>query len=309
MRIPESRAQWFLFKVSRRSIRKYLKHDDMPSYAAALAYRALFALFPFLTLLVVLLAFLGSVSFFDWLIEQAYAALQEQYARLGEWLIEQIQYESQGELLVITIGIALWSVSSSVRTLTKALNAVHEVEESRPSWKRYALSFFYALGLAIMVILASALLLIGPRAVEWIAGLVGLDEVFISLWTWLRLPVALVLIMLSVSIVYWALPNVSHPYRLITPGAALAVIAWVIASLGFSFYLANFSNYSVVYGSLGAAFALLLYFYISAAVLLMGAELNAAIHYYASDRNTQEEEERRSGHETPDAETRSNPDV
>ena len=314
MKIPESRGLRLLFEVSRRSIRKYLKHDDMPSYAAALAYRALFALFPFFTVLVALLAFIGNVGFFDWLIEQAYAALQEQYARLGEWLIEQIQYESNSELLVITIGIALWSVSSSVRTLTKALNAVHEVEESRPGWKRYPLSFFYALCLAIMVILAAALLLIGPQALEWVAGLVGLDEVFVSLWTRLRLPVALVLIMLSVSIIYWALPNVNHPYRLITPGAALAVFVWVIASLSFSFYLANFSNYSVIYGSLGVAFALLLYFYISAAVLLMGAELNAAI-YYASDRNTQEEEEeeeeeeRRTGHETPDAETRSRPDV
>jgi membrane protein len=308
MRVPESRGLWLLFEVSRASIRKYLKHDDMPSYAAALAYRALFALFPFSALLVALLGILEVVDFFDWLIDQAYSALQEQYARLGEQVIEEIQYESQGELLLITIGIALWSVSSGVRTLTKALNAVHEVEESRPGWKRYALSFFYALGLAIMVILAAALLLIGPQAVEWVVGLVGLDEVFISLWTWLRLPVALVLIMLSVSIVYWALPNVNHPYRLITPGAALAVIAWVIASLGFSFYLANFANYSVIYGSLGAAFALLLYFYISAAVLLMGAELNAAIYYYASSRTTQEEE-RRTGHDTPDAETRSRPDV
>jgi membrane protein len=291
MRIPESRGLWLLFEVSRRSIKKYLKHDDMPSYAAALAYRALFALFPFLTVLVVLLAFIGNVGFFDWLIEQAYAALQEQYARLGEWVIEQMQYKSQSELLVFTIGIALWSVSSSVRTLTKALNAVHEVEESRPGWKRYALSYFYALGLAIMVLLAAALLLIGPQAVEWIVGLVGLDKVFISLWTWLRLPIALVLIMLSVSIVYWALPNVSHPYRLITPGAALAVIVWVIASLGFSFYLANFTNYSVVYGSLGAAFALLLYFYISAAVLLFGAEVNVAIQYYISGNYATEREE------------------
>ena len=308
MKTLESRNLRLLFEVSRHSIRKYLKYDDMPSYAAALAYRALFALFPFFTLLVVLLAFLGGVGFFDWLIDQAYAALQEQYARLGEWVIEQMQYDSQSELLVITIGIALWSVSSGVRTLTKALNAVHEVNETRPGWKRWALSFFYALGLAIMVILAAGLLLIGPQAVEWVVGLVGLDEVFISLWTWLRLPVALVLIMLSVSIIYWALPNVNHPYRIITPGAALAVIAWVLASLGFSFYLANFANYSVIYGSIGVAFALLLYFYISAAVLLMGAELNAAIYYYASDRNTQEEE-RRTGHETPDAGARSSRDV
>jgi membrane protein len=74
-------------------------------------------------------------------------------------------------------------------------------------------------------------------------------------------------------------PNVNYSYRLVTPGAALAVIVWVLASLGFSFYLSNFANYSVVYGSLGVAFALLLYFYISAAVLLFGAEVNAAMHF------------------------------
>ena len=305
MRIPKSRGLWLLFEVSKRSIRKFLKYDDMPSYAAALAYRALFAFFPFFALLVALLGILEVVGFFDWLIDQAYATLQEQYARLGERVIEEIQYQAQGGLLLIGIGTAVWTVSSGVRTLTKALNAVHEVEETRPGWKRYGLSFFYALGLAIMVILAMALLLIGP---EVVVGLVGLDEVFISLWTWLRLPLALILTMLSVSIVYWAIPNVNHPYRLITPGAALAVIAWVVASLGFSFYLANFANYSVIYGSLGAAFALLLYFYISAAVLLMGAEVNAAIYYYASNRNIQEEE-RRTGHEASDAETRSRKDV
>jgi membrane protein len=308
MRIPKSRGLWLLFEVSKRSIRKFLKYDDMPSYAAALAYRALFAFFPFFALLVALLGILEVVGFFDWLIDQAYATLQEQYARLGEQVIEEIQYQAQGGLLLIGIGTAVWTVSSGVRTLTKALNAVHEVEETRPGWKRYGLSFFYALGLAIMVILAMGLLLIGPEVVEWVVGLVGLDEVFISLWTWLRLPLALILTMLSVSIVYWAIPNVNHPYRLITPGAALAVIAWVVASLGFSFYLANFANYSVIYGSLGAAFALLLYFYISAAVLLMGAEVNAAIYYYASNRNIQEEE-RRTGHEASDAETRSRKDV
>ena len=85
-------------------------------------------------------------------------------------------------------------------------------------------------------------------------------------------------------------------------------IVWVLASLGFSFYLANFSNYSVIYGSIGAAFALLLYFYISAAVLLFGAEVNAAIHHYASDGDIQEEE-RKTGYGTPDAEGRSREDV
>ena len=305
MRLPESRGLRLLIEVSRHSISKYLKHDDMPSYAAALAYRALFALFPFLALLVLLLTFLGAFGFFDWLIEQAYAALPEQYASLWENVIERVQNQTQGELLLVTIVVALWSVSSGVRTLTKALNAVHDVEETRPGWQRYVFSFFYALGLAIMVILAMGLMLIGPSAVEWIAGLVGLDDVFVSLWTRLRLPVALVLMMLSVSIVYWALPNVNHPYRLITAGAALSVIVWILASVGFSFYLANVASYSVVYGSLGVAFALLLYFYISAAVLLMGAEVNVAIQYYTSGKNARNDAG--TGREVPDAEGRDGP--
>jgi membrane protein len=88
---------------------------------------------------------------------------------------------------------------------------------------------------------------------------------------------------------------VDQPYRLITPGAALAVIVWVISSLGFSFYLANFANYSVIYGSLGAAFALLLYFYISAAVLLFGAEVNAEIHRYTSGKDATDNTQQNDG--------------
>ena len=308
MKVPESRGLRLLFEVSRRSIRKYLRHN-MVEYSAALAYRALFALVPFFALLVTLLGFLGFNGVFDWVIEQADYLLQDRFAEVVEgWIGQSQQYLAQGGLLSGVVILALWSVSSGVRALTKALNAVHEVGESRRLWKRYPLSFLYALGLAIMVILGAGLLLIGPQVVGWIVGLVGLDEVFVSLWAWLRLPVALVLLMLTVSIVYWAFPNVNHPYRLITPGAVLAVIVWVVASLSFSFYLANFANYSVVYGSLGAAFALLLYFYISAAVLLFGAEVNVAIHHCTSEGSIQKEEHR-NDHENPDVMNEGRKDV
>jgi len=292
MKLPESPNLRLLLGVSKRSIRKYLRHN-MVEYSTALAYRALFALVPFFALLVTLLGFLGINGFFDWMIEQVDFTLQERFAEVVEgWIRQSQQYLAQGGLLSGVVILAVWSISSGVRSLTKALNAVHEVEESRPLWKRYPLSFFYALSLAITTILGAGLLLIGPQLVGWIVGLVGLDEVFISLWTWLRLPVALFLLILTVSIVYWVFPNVNHPYRLITPGAVLAVIVWVVASLSFSFYLANFANYSVIYGSLGAAFALLLYFYISAAVLLFGAEVNVAIHHCTSEGSIQKEEQR-----------------
>jgi membrane protein len=282
MKILTSRDLKPLLEVSKRSIRGFLEHD-MSTYAAALAYRTLFALFPFFAFVVALLGFLEISGFFEWLIDQVRSTLQEQYAGLGERLIKQSLYQARGELLSSVVILALWSVAGGVRSLTKALNAVHGVEESRPAWKRVGLQVFFALGLAIAIILAMCLLLIGPRAIEWLVGLVGLDEIFVSLWTWLRLPVALVLVMPVVSIVYWAIPNVYQPFRLITPGAALAVIVWVVASLAFSYYVSNFANYSVVYGSLGVAIGLLLYFYISAAVLLLGAEVNAAILHRASE--------------------------
>jgi membrane protein len=306
MKIPETRSRELL-ELSKRSVRNFLKHE-MTIYAAALAYRALFVTFPFLALLVALLGFLEVGAFFEQLTDQTSSALQERYAGLAEYSIGQSLRQAQGGLLTSVSIVALWSISSGIRMLTKALNTVHEVQESRPGWKRVMFQLLFALGLAPAVILAAALLLIGPRVIERIVGLVGLDEVFIFLWAWLRLPVALVVLMLAVSIVYWVVPNVSQPYRLVTPGAALAVIVWVIASLGFSVYVSHFADYSVVYGGLAAAIVLLLYFYISAAVLLLGAEVNAAIYDRAPDRHIRKEE-RMTERETPAAEERSREDA
>ena len=164
MSTPESRGLQLLFEVSKRSVRCFTRHD-MPTYAAALAYRALFALFPFFGFLIVLLGFFRISVFFEWLINQGSFALDEEYAELGEWLVREIQNQSQGALLSSVVVIAVWSVSRGVVSLTKALNTVYGVEEARPAWKRVLLQVFFALGLAVMIILGTALLLIGSRVV------------------------------------------------------------------------------------------------------------------------------------------------
>ena len=168
---PEAEGLRLLLEVSKRSITKFLRHY-MSSWAAALAYHALFAIVPFLALLVVLLWLLGIGNFFiEGLTDQtSSAALQGPTAEAVEqWIgIEQSEYQTLGgwiSFAIVSISIAVWSVSSGIRTLTRALNTAYEVEETRPSWKRYGVSFFYALGLAVMVILGSALLLIGPELV------------------------------------------------------------------------------------------------------------------------------------------------
>lgn len=99
-----------------------------------------------------------------------------------------------------------------------------------------------------------------------------------TLWTWLRIPVAAVLIMVVLALVYYLFPRTDQPFRFITPGAVVSVIVWVAASLGFSFYVTNFANYSATYGALGAVIVLLFYLFISAAIMLFGAEINAEVY-------------------------------
>ena len=194
------------------------------------------------------------------------------------------------------------------KTLKQALDVAYGVAETRPGWKRSALLVVLGPTLAVMVIVAIGLMLIGPELVERLAELVGLDEVVAILWAWLRLPVAMSLLAIVLTLVFRFAPNVNQSYRLVIPGAVLAVIVWPITSLGFSIYLANFADYGVTYGSLGAAIGLLLYLYLSACVVLAGAEINATIYRRASEGRMQAEE-RSLDHETSDAEDRRTKDV
>ena len=276
MRIPGLGDEHSLDLV-KRALRGFGR-DDMATYAAALSYAALFALFPFLIFLIALLGFLNIPEFFDWLLEQAETAFPaDAYQRFAE-VIDQVRSQSHGGLLSVGIVMALWASSSGVRSVMNALNVAYDVEESRPAWKRYVLSVLYTLGIAALLMAGAALMLLGPRSIEWIADQAGLGDLFVTLWTWLRWPVLAVLLMVVAALIYYAAPNVEQRFRLITPGAVLAVILWIVASAGFSIYVANFGSYNATYGSLGGVIVLLLYFYISSAVLLLGAELNAELH-------------------------------
>jgi membrane protein len=307
--------------LGERSIRKFFEHR-MSTYAAALAYRGLFGLFPFVLILVVLVGVFGSPDFFNRLIEQAQSQSsqhvpqqlepvvergREQIQPL-ERMIEQAQEQAGGELLIFGVAVALWSVSALARTLTEAFNAAYEVTETRSGRKRYALSLAFGPVLALLALVSVGLMLVGPRLVERIAEVVGLDELFVHLWGWLRFPAALFLLGAVLSVVYRYGPDAKQHFRLVTPGAALAVVLWAISSVGFSFYLANFANYGVTYGSLGAAVGLLFYLYLSASVVLFGAEVNAAIYHLVTDRAVRAEKPD-SDHETTNTQSRRRNDV
>src|SRR5690606_1586898 len=309
---------WTVLKSTARNF----SDNDLSTYAAALAYRALFSVFPFILFLMALLGFLHLPAFFDWLREQAALALPPVAMQQVDPVIDQLQ-RSQGGLMSFGILLALWTASIGVRALMNAMNKVYAVVESRPSWKLVLLSVAYTVGLAFMMLLAAGFMTMGPQIMSWIAAQIGMEQILVAVWAWIRWPLAIFLLMLAVALsyyappaveqafrfitprsvvavaglawrgwpsaifllmlavapIYYGTPDVEQDFRFITPGSVVAVVVWLAASLGFGIYVQNFAAYNATYGSIGAIIVLLLYFYISAAVLLLGAQLNAVIEH------------------------------
>ena len=171
-----------------------------------------------------------------------------------------------------------------------ALNVAYDVEE-RPAWKEYLLSILYAILLAVLIIVALGLILIGSQLSEWLAQQVGIGSAFVTLWGWLRIPAATLLLMVVLALIYYLFPNIDQPFRIITLGTVVAVIVWLAASLGFSFYVNNLASYSTLYGNLTAIIVLQLYIYISASIILFGAEVNEQIYREFTEEGQNGDEE------------------
>jgi len=272
-------------------IGNYLEHR-MGTYAAALAYRGLFALFPFMLLLVVLAGIFVPPDTMERVVAEMKAQSSEQVPQQLEPVVEQgreqiepledmarqAQKRAEGGLLLFSVAVALWSVSALSSTLADAFNNAYGLAEMRRWWKVQALTLASGPLLALAVIVAVILMLTGSRVVEGVAQVFGMRALFVTLWAWLRFPLALALLWVVLSVVYRHSPAITLPWRSVMPGAALAVFAWAAASVGFSIYLANFATFGLTYGSLGAVVGLLVYLNISASIVLAGAELNAALH-------------------------------
>ncbi|MGH8639750.1 MAG: YihY/virulence factor BrkB family protein, partial [Burkholderiales bacterium] len=149
------------FGIGRKALADFSRHD-MSTYAAALAYRLLFSLFPFLVFLVTLLGFLGVPEMFDWLREQAGYMLPDQAMDLVNTVVTEVE-TPRGGLMSVAVALAIWSASAGVLGTMNALNVVFEVRERRAAWKRILVSLLYTLALALMLVIAAGMMITGPE--------------------------------------------------------------------------------------------------------------------------------------------------
>jgi len=247
--------------------------NDLDKYAAAVAFQMLFSVIPFLIVLIAIISFIDIDGLYH---SHSEMIVPEDASEMITQILADME-QPRGGIIPIALLFALWVASSAMRSITHALNIAYKVKENRPFWSQFLLSVVYTLAIAGLIILALIFMLVGPQVLEWLAGLVALDDFFITIWTWVRWPVAMSLLMLTVAFIYYVAPNVKQRFRKMIPGATIAILVWALLSVGFDFYMRTFIDLSVLFGGLGAIIFLMIYFYICAAVLLFGAELNNMI--------------------------------
>jgi membrane protein len=259
-----------------------IQQDDCLGRAAQLAYYFLFALFPFFLVLTTLLGYLPVPNLMDRLLETLAEMLPSEALQLVQDHVRELVTNQRGGLLSLGILAALWTSSSAVTAIMDSLNRSYDVEEGRPFWKVRLMAILLTIGLSVFIIVSLILLTFGPQIGGWIADKVGLGSIFKLAWNILRWPVIVGLIIVAMALIYYMAPDVEQEWQWITPGSVVAVVGWLLASLGFSFYVNNFGSYNATYGSIGAVIVLLTWMYVSGFFILVGGEINAEIEHAAT---------------------------
>lgn len=268
---------------------KKINSDQLGSRSASLSYYFILALFPMLLFLVSLVAvFAGHTSHFRETILSSVGRLAPGSASsLIHTVVDQTFQSGSGIKVVSGIIGALWAASGGMSAIVGSLNVIYRTPETRPWWQQKLTVILLTLALAALIIVALTVVLYGGKLGEVLANQVGLRSEFVLAWRILQWPVAFAAMLFSYSMVYYFGPNLEvRKWYWVTPGAAVGVSIWLLASLGFRIYLRFFNSYTATYGSLGAVIILLLWLYITGFAILIGGEVNWVIEN--EDKRTSE---------------------
>jgi membrane protein len=272
-----TRRSWFY--VIRKTRREF-SDDECTDLAAALTYYSVLALFPGAIALTSLLGLVGQGT------ESVQTLLRIVDDLGGSSMVDSVRgplldiSTSRGSGLAFVLGLAgaLWSASGYVGAFGRAMNRIYEIREGRPIWKLRPAMLLLTV---VLVVLAAATLLAlvvtGPVA-ESVGNALGVGKTAVTVWDIAKWPVLLAVVVLTVALLYYATPNVRQPrFRWVSVGAVVAIVTWILVSVAFGFYVANFSSYDKTYGTLGGVIAFLLWLWLTNLALLFGAELDSEL--------------------------------
>ncbi|KZE68760.1 hypothetical protein AWM68_00320 [Fictibacillus phosphorivorans] len=248
--------------------------DKVFDLSAQLAYYFLVSLFPFIFLIFTVLSFLPISSAYVLSLFQSIAP-EEAYTLL-EYNLVAVLDEHRGDVLSLSLIIMIWLATIGTHAIIRVFNQAYQVEESRPFFKELILGMFLTFGLVIAVITALLLPVFGRKIGIYIFEQTGFSHPVWHIWETARYLIGFSVLLSIFSALYRFAPNVKLTFRNVWPGAIFSTAGWHLFSYLFSSYVLIF-DYGQIYGNLGALLTLMVWFYISAMILIAGGQLNAIL--------------------------------
>ena len=264
--------------VLKRTFKEF-QDDNLTDWAAALTYYGVLSIFPALIVLVSVLGLIGT-SATQPLLDNLGSVAPGPAKDIFTDAIKNLQGNSGASGVFFVIGLlgAIWAASGYVSAFMRASNAIYDIEEGRPIWKTLPVRVGLTVLLMVLTAISAVAVTLSGGLANEVGGLVGVGDTAVQVWNIAKWPVLILFVSFMFAVLYWAAPNVKQAgFKWISPGSVLAVIGWIIASVAFAFYVANFGSYNKTYGALAGPVIFLVWLWISNIMILLGAEFNAEL--------------------------------
>ena len=259
----------FVYLVKRMVYRYFA--DGIPQAAAELSYFLLFSMFPLLMFVNSILARLDiSIEGITPVLEMLPRTLRQ----LITTYLNQLSGTPSFSPMLIGIGLTLYFLSRAVRSMMRTVNDIYHVEVSRGMVKDVLISLGITAGFLVSVVCSFVLVVAGRALIRLLPQIVPVPQAVLDATHDASFWVMIAFIFLFLMLFNCIVPNLHLKFREVWPGALFSLVAWILVSWVFSFYVDNMARYSVLYGSLAAIIVLMLWLYIVSIILLMGPQLN-----------------------------------
>ena len=266
-------------EIFRRTLYEAFWKDNCLGMAAQLAYYFFFALFPTMLFLVALASYFPVSTLIDDLFRTVGGLMPPEALQIITDQLLKISESEDAGVLSLGMLLAVSSSSAAMVAIIDTVNRAYDVEEGRPWWKVRLTAMLLTVAVATFILVAFALVIVGPTVATKLAERFYLGPAFEWTWKILQWPIVFGLTSTAMALIYYFAPDVEQDWVWLTPGSILATALWLLMSFGFKYYVGNWGNYTETYGLIGAVMILLLWFYITGLVILIGAEMNAEIEH------------------------------
>ncbi len=246
--------------------------------ASSVSFNFFMALFPAIIVLFTLIPYVPITGFQDSLLELMKNLIPQQlYGTVQDTLFDIVN-RPRGGLLSVGFLLTLYFSTNGISSIIEAFNQTYHTIETRSFVKQQLISLLLLLILALLLIIAIAFITIGPIVINWLDTKGFLEGRFIyeiivaSKWL-----IIVIMFLMMYSFLYYMAPARKKDYRFISAGSTFASLSTILTSIGFNYYVNNFSQYNTLYGSIGTLLVFLLWIYFNSIILLIGFELNASI--------------------------------